>query len=101
MHEKDSKQERAGVGEGEAETPKNGINQKSENDQAEKPFQRRLVDLFFQVLPAIGSALGFVGFVAVLGGAIDWVRFSAADLPSDQAVGAIPQSDLVAVGAYR
>jgi len=52
-----------------------------------------------QALPAIGSAVGFVGFVAVLGAAIEWVRFSAAGLPADQAVRVASRPELVATGA--
>jgi hypothetical protein len=52
-----------------------------------------------QALPAIGSAVGFVGFVAVLGGSIEWIRFTSAGLPVTQAVGAIVQRELVIVGA--
>ena len=59
----------------------------------------RLSGLAFQALPAIGSAVGFLGFVAVLGGVIDWVRFQAAQLPASQAVAAVPRSELVSVGA--
>jgi hypothetical protein len=59
----------------------------------------RLVDLLLQALPAIGGAIGFVGFVAVIGGAIEWVRFSSAELPADHAVGVIPRAQLVTIGA--
>jgi len=52
-----------------------------------------------KALVASGSAIGFVGFVAVLGGAIMWVRFYAARLPADQAVSVVPKNELVAFGA--
>jgi hypothetical protein len=51
-----------------------------------------------RALPAVAGAVGFVGFVAVLGAAVDWVRFYAAGLPSDQAVSAIARRELVATG---
>ncbi|HUR87032.1 MAG TPA: hypothetical protein VMY78_16990 [Solirubrobacteraceae bacterium] len=59
----------------------------------------RLIDLLLQALPAIGGAVGFVGFVAVIGGAIEWVRFWSAKLPADQAVEVIPRTQLVTIGA--
>jgi hypothetical protein len=59
----------------------------------------RLLDLGFSALPAIGGAVGFLGFVAVIGGAIQWVRFSAAQLPAAQAIHAMPRGELVAIGA--
>ncbi len=59
----------------------------------------QLVGLAMKALPAIGSAVGFVGFVAALGGSIEWVRFTSAGLPVNQAVGAVVQRELVIVGA--
>ena len=50
-------------------------------------------------LKAAAGALGLVGFVAVIGAAITWVRFYAARLPADQAVAAIPKTELVVIGA--
>jgi hypothetical protein len=69
------------------------------NNGAEQSLSRRLLDLALSVLPAIGGTIGFLGFVAVIGGAIQWVRFTAVHLPASQAVDAIPQSELVAIGA--
>ena len=37
----------------------------------------RLSELAWQALPAIGSATGFAGFVAVIGAAIEWICFDA------------------------
>jgi hypothetical protein len=59
----------------------------------------RLSELAWQALPAIGSAIGFAGFVAVIGAAIEWIRFDAARLPATQAVLAVPRQELVIVGA--
>lgn len=59
----------------------------------------RLVALGFSALPAIGGAIGFVGFVAIIGGAIQFVRFDAAQLPASQAVAAMSRGELVALGA--
>ncbi len=62
-------------------------------------FLTRLSELAWQALPAIGSAIGFAGFVAVIGAAIEWVRFDAAHLPATQAVLALPRQELVIIGA--
>jgi hypothetical protein len=59
----------------------------------------RLSELAWQALPAIGSAVGFAGFVAVIGAAIEWIRFGAAGLPAMQAVLAVPRAELVFNGA--
>jgi ABC-type multidrug transport system fused ATPase/permease subunit len=59
----------------------------------------RLSELFWQALPAIGSAVGFAGFVAVIGAAIEWIRFNAVNLPATQAVLAVPRQELVIIGA--
>jgi hypothetical protein len=59
----------------------------------------RLSELAWKALPAIGSAIGFAGFVAIVGGAIEWIRFDAAHLPATQAVLAVPKQELVIEGA--
>jgi hypothetical protein len=59
----------------------------------------RLFDLLMQALPAVGGTIGFVGFVAVIGGAVEWIRFRAAELPADQAVQVVPREQLVTIGA--
>lgn len=69
------------------------------NGGGEQSLPRRLLDLTLSALPAIGGTIGFVGFVALLGGAIQWVRFNSVQLPASQAVDAMPQSELVAIGA--
>jgi hypothetical protein len=67
--------------------------------QEPQSLVRRLVDLALSALPAIGGTIGFVGFVAVIGGAIQWVRFQSAQLPAAQAVHVTPRGELVAIGA--
>lgn len=59
----------------------------------------RLSELAWKALPAIGSAIGFVGFVAIVGGAVEWIRFDAANLPATQGVLAVPKQELVVIGA--
>jgi hypothetical protein len=59
----------------------------------------RLTQLAWQALPAVAGAISLIGFVALIGGAIQWVRFWAAGLPADQAVRAMPEPELVTIGA--
>ena len=59
----------------------------------------RLGELAWQALPAIAGAVGILGFVALVGGAIQWVRFFSAGLPADQAVRVMPEAELVTIGA--
>ena len=47
----------------------------------------------------LAATLGSAAFVAVVGGGILWARFDGAELPADQAVAAVPNSELVVVGA--
>ncbi len=60
---------------------------------------QRLGGVALEALPALVGAVGFLGFIALIGGAIQWTRFSAAELPADQAVQVIPRSELVTIGA--
>lgn len=60
----------------------------------------RLGSLALEALPAIIGTVGFVGFIAVIGGAIQWTRFWAAELPSDQAVRAMPKAELVSTALF-
>jgi hypothetical protein len=50
-------------------------------------------------LPVVVSALVSVGFVAFAGKAVLWARFDALQVPADQVVKAVPQSEAVATGA--
>jgi hypothetical protein len=59
----------------------------------------RLGELAWQALPAVAGAIGVLGFVALVGGGIEWVRFWSAGLPADQAVRAMPREELVTIGA--
>lgn len=66
---------------------------------SQEGFVGRLSELAWKALPAIASAISFVGFVAIIGGAIEWIRFDAAGLPATQAVLAVPKQELVVIGA--
>jgi hypothetical protein len=70
----------------------------TETEQPKGAFAR-LADLAVAALPPLVSAIGVVTFVALIGGAIQWVRFWAAGLPADQAVRAMPKQELVVIGA--
>ena len=50
-------------------------------------------------MPVLITAGSLVGFVAFAGGVIVWTRFSAANVPADQAVNVIPRDELVSTGA--
>jgi hypothetical protein len=52
-----------------------------------------------KLVPLVVSAVVSVGFVAFAGKAVLWTRFSALQVPADQVVKAVPQSEAVAVGA--
>src|SRR5918994_1092909 len=58
-----------------------------------------LKDLVTKVVPVLLTAAGFLGFVAVVGGAIVWFRFHTSQLPAVQAIDAMPRSELLVTGA--
>lgn len=62
-------------------------------------FSKGFGDLLLKVLAAAFATLGLAGFVAVLGGAVVWVRLHSAQMPADQAVAAIPKNQLIVTGA--
>jgi outer membrane protein OmpA-like peptidoglycan-associated protein/uncharacterized membrane protein YiaA len=51
------------------------------------------------LVPVLVTAGSLIGFVAFAGAVIVWTRFSAAKVPADQAVAALPQDELVAIGS--
>lgn len=51
------------------------------------------------VLAAIGTGIGVLGFVAFVGGAIEYARLARAGLPAEQALAVIPTANFVAIGA--
>ena len=59
----------------------------------------RFTDLGVKLVSAVAAGVGVLGFVTLVGGAILHAQLSAAGLPSDQAVSAIPRSTLLVVGA--
>jgi hypothetical protein len=60
----------------------------------------RLGDLLWKAIPAIGSAIGFAGFVTIIGAALLWLRFDRAHLPATQALLAVPRQELVITGGW-
>jgi hypothetical protein len=62
------------------------------------PSSASLRDLVLRVAGFIGTGVGVLGFVALVGGADFWLRFSSAGLPADEAVGDMANSQLVVVG---
>jgi uncharacterized membrane protein YhiD involved in acid resistance len=51
------------------------------------------------VLAAVATAIGTLGWVTFIGGAIVWISFSQANLPAAEAIAKVPTSVLVATGA--
>ncbi|MFL5781238.1 MAG: hypothetical protein ACJ760_07995 [Thermoleophilaceae bacterium] len=51
------------------------------------------------VVSAIASGLGILGFVVLCGGAITWLRFDKAGLPAEDSVALVPKENLVSYGA--
>jgi uncharacterized membrane protein YhiD involved in acid resistance len=51
------------------------------------------------VLAAVATAIGTLGWVTFIGGAILWISFSQANLPAAEAIAKVPTSVLVATGA--
>lgn len=60
----------------------------------------RLGELAWKAIPAIASAIGFVGFVALIGAALQWIRFEAVGLPPTQGLMAMPRQELVITGGW-
>jgi hypothetical protein len=71
----------------------------AKTEPAEQGFLGRFGGIFLDALPALVSAVGFLGFVAFIGAVIQWIRFSAAELPATTAVRLVPREDLIAEGA--
>jgi hypothetical protein len=76
----------AGQAEGEAETDK---------PRALDPVYKAAG----RVVLAVGGALTLAGVVAVVGAAMLWLRFDRAGLPAEQAVGSVPNEQLIVYGA--
>lgn len=51
------------------------------------------------LVPIVLTGASLVGFVAFAGAVIVWSRFSALEVPADQAVKAVPRDELVATGS--
>lgn len=71
----------------------------SANEAARTSLKAQLIEWGRTLVPAIGSTIGFIGFVSLMGAAVVWMRYSTAGLPADQAVHDLPLSEWVATGA--
>lgn len=65
----------------------------------EHTWKNTLVETGGKALGLLATSGAFLGFVAVIGGAVTVVRLRAAQLPADQAVRFVPHEDLIVVGA--
>jgi hypothetical protein len=61
--------------------------------------EESLRSLLLKALGAVGTGIGVLGFVTFFGGAIVWLRAEEAGLPPNEAVAAVPRSDLITIGA--
>lgn len=60
----------------------------------------KLVDaLIEKVVPALATTVGLLGFVALIGGAANWVQLEAAQLPTSEALSLMSQDRLIPTGA--
>jgi hypothetical protein len=71
----------------------------AEEAVAGSPWADLLKTATSQLIPVVLTAGSLVGFVAFAGSVIVWTRFSAAKVPADQAVNAVPRDELVAIGS--
>jgi hypothetical protein len=60
---------------------------------------KSIADVILQVLAAVGTGIGVLGFVIFVGGAVIWTRFDAVGVPAAEAVSVVPRELLVATGA--
>jgi hypothetical protein len=58
-----------------------------------------LPELVLRFASAALAGVGVLGFVVLLGGAMDAVTFQAAGLPTDEALAVVPRGTLIALGA--
>jgi hypothetical protein len=65
----------------------------------ESPWASLLTEAAKKLMPIFLTGASLVGFVAFAGAVIVWTRFDAIGVPADQAVKAVPRSELVATGS--
>jgi hypothetical protein len=65
----------------------------------ESPWPGLLKGAVERLVPLLLTGASLIGFVAFAGAVIVWTRFDAIEVPPDQAVKAVPQSELVATGS--
>jgi hypothetical protein len=68
---------------------------------AEQPPESpwKLSPLIRAVVATVATAIGVVGLLAVVGGAVAWLRYSQVGLPTQTALSLTPKNDLVSLGA--
>ncbi|HET6571307.1 MAG TPA: OmpA family protein [Solirubrobacterales bacterium] len=74
-------------------------NEESGGENAKSAWPDLLTAAARQLIPVLLTGASLIGFVAFAGGVIVWTRFSAAKVPPDQAVNAVPRDELVAIGS--
>jgi flagellar motor protein MotB len=63
------------------------------------PWPGLLTEAAKSLTPVLLTGASLIGFVAFAGAVIVWTRFEAIHVPADQAVKAVPRSELVATGS--
>ena len=70
---------------------------KARKEQGGRAWSLR--DIGLNALAAVGTGIGVLGFVTLVGAAVLYAQMSAVGLPSGEIVGRIPQSTMLVVGA--
>jgi hypothetical protein len=63
------------------------------DDKEASGFRKLIADVQKVALPLLVSGGRLLAFVAFVGGALTWARFANANLPADQAVSAMPETE--------
>jgi outer membrane protein OmpA-like peptidoglycan-associated protein len=71
----------------------------SKQSKPESAWAGLLKEAAKQLLPILLTGASLIGFVAFAGAVIVWTRFYSIEVPPDQAVKAVPQSELIATGS--
>lgn len=79
--------------------PKQSQSGKAGETPPESPWIGLLKSTIGQLIPLVLTGASLIGFVAFAGAVIVWTRFDAIGVPPDQAVRAVPRSELVATGS--
>jgi len=83
----------------EPEPKKPGSEKPGEAESATSSWTGLLKEAAKTLMPVLLTGASLIGFVAFAGAVIVWTRFDAIGVPPDQAVRAVPRSELVSTGS--